>query len=215
MIPWDIVSALLTDAAWSTLRWLIGLSIGVSAAVALHLLGILLRPARRPLGWLVDFLRAVPVIALVSAFFALYGTDEIGKFLMIGWATAFPIYIHIVGASVPSNEERQVFAAARLRRWDVMKWLHLPLLAASVLGGLRIALGIGWICVVAAEMLGVYDNGPWSGGLGERVTRLSEIPNYPLMGVYLAAFGLLGLGSAAVFDWAARKSVAAFRLDLS
>lgn len=209
-----MIETLMTDAAWSSLRWLIGIGLGTMAAIFLYLLGIALGSARRPVSLVVDFLRAIPVIALVHAFFALFGTAESGKFLMIAWATAFPIYVHIVHAAVLGREERLIFLAARASWREMLVLNHLPLLFAAILGGLRIALGIGWISVVAAEMLGVFDSGPWSGGLGQRVTRLSEIPNYPLMAVYLGTFGILGLGSAAMLEWLSKAVVRSIRLDI-
>lgn len=209
-----MTETLLIDAAFSSLRWLIGIGIGTCAAILLHLVGVALRGAQRPVSIGVDFLRAIPVIALVQAFFVLFGTDETGKFLMIGWATAFPIYVHIVHATVIRPEERLVFLAGRASGMEMLRWIHLPLLYAAILGGLRIALGIGWISLVAAEMLGVFDNGPWSGGLGYRVTRVSEIPDYSTMAVCLAMFGILGLGSAALFNWLSRAAVRATRLDI-
>ncbi|HYJ82428.1 MAG TPA: ABC transporter permease subunit [Allosphingosinicella sp.] len=209
-----MIEALLLDSMWSSLRWLIGIGMGVAAAILLYLFGVAMRRARRPVSIVVDFLRAIPVIALVQAFFALFGTDEIGKFLMIAWATAFPIYVHLLQAAAPTHEERLVFAAADLSRGETLRWLHAPLLASAAIGGIRIALGIGWISVVAAEFLGVFDSGPWSGGLGEGVIRLSEIPDYPAMTVWLAAFGVLGLGSAALFDWGSRKVARRIGLDV-
>ena len=187
---------------------------GTIFAVLLYLAGTASPRARLPLSWLVDFLRAIPVIALVQVFFAMFGTDEIGKFLMIAWATAFPIYVHLLQAAAPSPGQRLVFAAAQLSRGETFRWLHAPLLGSAAIGGVRIALGIGWISVVAAEMLGVFDNGPWSGGLGAGVTRLSEVPNYPAMAIWLAAFGVLGLGSAALFDWGSRNFASRIGVDV-
>ena len=210
----SVIDALLLDALWSSLRWLMGIGIGTIAAVSLYLLGVSFCAVRRPISLSADFFRAIPVIALVQAFFAFFGPAEVGKFLMIAWATAFPIYVHILHAAVIGPEERLIFLAGRATSRERLIWLQLPLLSAAVLGGLRIAVGIGWISVVAAEMLGVFDSGPWSGGLGYGVTRLSEISDYPAMTVYLAVFGILGLGSAAVFEWLARAISRATRLDL-
>ena len=127
------VETLLQDVGYSTFRWLIGLFLGAVIAVFCHAISTLFRPAIRVFGFLADFLRAIPIIALVPTFIVLFGASETGKFVMIAWASGLPIYVHLCRAAAISAEQKLVFAAARMTRRQTLFWLKLPaLLVASV-----------------------------------------------------------------------------------
>jgi len=202
------------DLPFSTFRWLVGLFMGTAIAVTLFVFSTRLPFARGVVRRLADFLGAVPIIALVTTFDWAFGTAELGKYCMIAWATSFPIYVSLSSSTKGLESSRLIFAAARATPMQVFLWLELPAAASMLISGIRIALGIGWISVVAAELLGVPETGMWAGGLGRRVEELSENHNYIGVSICLAAFGAAGLTSGCLFNIAARSITRSLKLDV-
>jgi ABC-type nitrate/sulfonate/bicarbonate transport system permease component len=64
------------------------------------------------------------------------------------------------------------------------------------LKGVEVAIGIGWVAVVAAEWVGTFSEGFWAGGLGYRVVMAHDANNRPGMLICIALFGVLGMLSS-------------------
>jgi ABC-type nitrate/sulfonate/bicarbonate transport system permease component len=70
----------------------------------------------------------------------------------------------------------------------------------GVYKSVNIAIGIGWLVVVASEMIGTYSEGFWRGGLGYRLFRAYEHNDPNTMFFVLALFGGLGILSATIWE---------------
>lgn len=195
----------LSDVLVSMWRWSAGLICGSLLGFLLAVLCFWVRPLREGALLVAGFFRALPILALVPLFIILFGVGEIAKILLITWACFFPVFVSTtrsVGRRLPDIELK--IQALRKSEWDVFRHYHLPRLLFGFLSGVEIAIGIGWLTVVAAEMTGTPNFGIFRGGLGNAVQVAFDNGNIAVGLMCLAVFGILGLTTALI--WARLSS---------
>jgi NitT/TauT family transport system permease protein len=149
--------ALLTHASASLLRVATGFAIGGSLGVAVGILAGLSDRMCRTIDPTLQFLRPVPITAWIPLAVAWFGIHERPAIFLIALGTFFATYLN-ARHGVRYVDPVLVRAARMLgynTRWEVLRtvviWSALP----NIFTGLRIGLGLAWMCVVAAEMLAV------------------------------------------------------------
>jgi len=200
------------DVLLTTLRWSGGVVLAAIAALILSVVEASVRGALRyaglrasPVTVILNFLRALPVIALVPLV-QLIGVDEWWKFGLIAWAAAFPTWVKIRQAWLQQMIDTELaLKASGLRRIDIFRSYDLPKAVAGLLEGIEISIGIAWISTVAAEWIGTFSTGFWAGGLGYKVQIAHDANDWGAMLACLGLFGMLGIFST--FLWRNRNFV--------
>jgi taurine transport system permease protein len=169
-------------------RILIGSLIGIGGGLVL---GILMGT----IGWLrivvepvVTFVRALPPLAYFSLFIIWFGIDETPKLWLLSIAALPPVAV-ATAAAVYSAPTGLVEAARALGagRWQTTRDVVLPNALPEIFTGARLAVGIAYSSVVAAETI----NGvPGIGGLIRDAQRYSQT-DVVVLGLF--AIGLSGL----------------------
>jgi sulfonate transport system permease protein len=184
------------DILLSLLRWFIGIFLGSLLGLTMALIG-----SYKPSSWFLkttnDFLRAIPIIGLVPVIQMNIGINEYGKIGLISWAVLFPVWITVRNAIEKNLENSKlVLDAANIKGFYYFKLFTFPKVLGGFLKGIEIAIGIAWLAVVAAEWIGTYTKGFWSGGLGYRLVTGYELNNWVTVHLSLILFGVLGLLTA-------------------
>lgn len=193
----------ITDIELSSLRWLMGFLLGGVLGLALAAIGRIGHSDRRGLAHVLNFLRAIPILGLVPVI-QMVSVNELGKVGLIAWGVMFPVWLSVRAADARSLEDAELrLLGARLDVVQVHRAIVWPKLLGGLIQGLEIGVGIGWLCVVAAESIGTYSIGFWSGGLGYRL--ILNYQNNSWAGVFLvlACFGALGMITA----WIWKKGI--------
>jgi taurine transport system permease protein len=169
-------------------RILIGSAIGIGGGLVL---GVLLGT----IGWLrivvepvVTFIRALPPLAYFSLFIIWFGIDETPKLWLLSIAALPPVAV-ATAAAVYSAPTGLVEAARALGagRWQTTRDVVLPNALPEIFTGARLAVGVAYSSVVAAETI----NGvPGIGGLIRDAQRYSQT-DVVVLGLF--AIGLSGL----------------------
>jgi NitT/TauT family transport system permease protein len=145
---------ILGDIYASIQRIFIGVLVGLAAAI----------PVGFVLGWyptlramfdpLVNFFRALPPIALIPLVIVYFGIGEFARTSVLVYAAFFASVI-VIYEGVVAIEERYVRAARTLgaSEWEIFSKVALPLSVPSILVALRVALGVSWATLVAAELI--------------------------------------------------------------
>ncbi len=202
----------LHDVVVTALRWISGLSVAIAAGLLVSFVVAFRRPriatARRDdqaMVAVIDFLRSLPIIALVPVV-QLVGVQEGYKIALIAWAAAFPILISTRQAlRLPMIDLELTILGSGLSPWFVFWRYALPKALLGVVAGVEVSIGVAWIAVVAAEWLGNYTVGFWSGGLGVRIVAAHDANSWPGVIACLVAFGVLGTGSSVIWRAAIRR----------
>ena len=130
---------------------IIGVTIGVSLGIAIGLFSYV----RAGLVPFIAALFPVPKIALLPLFVIWFGIDETSKYALIAFGTFTPMVVATYGAV--DNVDRTLIRMGQsfnLSWFSIVRKIVLPGAMAGILSGLRIALAIAIILLVAAEMLG-------------------------------------------------------------
>jgi sulfonate transport system permease protein len=154
---WKISSngELLSHLEATSLRVLSGFAIGIFAATLLGAFTGYSSIARRFLDPLLQSLRSIPSMAWVPLFLLWLGIGESSKISLIALGAFFPVYLNLMNG-VRSVDRKLVEAglANGFRGFALAKVVILPASLPAYLVGLRQGLSLGWMFVVAAEIMG-------------------------------------------------------------
>ncbi|HEV8628885.1 MAG TPA: ABC transporter permease, partial [Thermoanaerobaculia bacterium] len=105
---------------------------------------------------LIQMLRPISPLAWMPLAIIWFGVSDLAPIFLIFLAAFFPIVVATANAvrTIPPVYFRAASNFA-LPRAALLRRVLLPAIVPRVLTGLRVALGIAWMVVVAAEMLGV------------------------------------------------------------
>lgn len=153
-------------------------------------LGIFLGLSARTYGWLkviVEPARFVPPLAWVPV--ATIFLSGSARYTFIIWlGTFFPILLASMAGV--HNVERSLWEVGETlggKRWQLVWKIVLPSSAPTIAAGARLGLGIGWACIVAAEMIGGA-----SVGIGSMIYNYGELIRVDAVVVGIIAIGFLG-----------------------
>ena len=186
---WDVwPSADFLSAAGASLKRLAaGFVIGAAAAVAIGLAMGSSPRVRSTLGPTAEFLRALPVIAVVPIAIVLLGVGDAMRVGVIAFGVFFPVLVATVeGVRAVTPEIRDSAALFRLSRVEQSVRVYLPAALPTIFAGLRTALSIGLVLVVISELNGEGH------GLGVYIESQRALFNIPEVYVGIVFLGLLG-----------------------
>jgi NitT/TauT family transport system permease protein len=197
-------STIYLHAAYSTARVVV--SVGVAAVLAVPL-GLVVGTSQRWENLLypaLEALRPIPPIAWLPIAIILFPTLNV---LVSGQSLGVPLpalFVVFIGAFFPiftntiegaRNIEIEYTRAAEslgAGSIDVFRHVVLPAAVPSIITGLSLGVGLGWITVVAAELI---TGGP---GLGYIIIQASRLLNNQAVVIGMLAIGALGYASSAL-----------------
>lgn len=184
-------SILLRDVAISLMHFALGLAMGLMVGVPVGCLMGWSRVMDQILDPLIEILRPIPPIAWVPLAIVWFHLTHFSAGFIVFIGAVFPILINAY-TGFRGVEKRFVEAAEVLgciRGWDLVRAVAFPSALPSILAGVRIGMGVGWMCVVAAEIFGVSEN-----GLGFRIfQRFYYLHQTDNLIAYMILLGLLAL----------------------
>lgn len=157
----ETISSMASDGSlWShigitTYRVFAGFLIGTIVAVILGSLVGFYEKAEQLFDPMIQAFRSIPSLAWVPLFILWMGIGEPSKVTMIALGVFFPVYLNIVSGIL--NVDRKLIEVGKIYRLNTFQLVYRIILPASLpsfLVGLRSGLGLGWMFVVAAELMG-------------------------------------------------------------
>ncbi len=148
---WTHISATLARVA-------AGFAFGSIAGIAMGALSGVSPLMRQLTDPLLQALRAIPSIAWVPLFILWFGIFETSKIVLIAIGVFFPVYLGVAGAILSVDRKFiEVGRVFRLSRLAHIRRILLPAILPSTVISLRSGLGLGWMFVVAAELMGASE----------------------------------------------------------
>ena len=147
---------------------------------------------------IVEMFRPIPPIAWVPFFLIILGSFW-GPIWIVFLGAFFPILSNII-FGVRSVDPTLLDAAKTLGagKLTIFSKVVLPSTIPFIAAGVTIGLGIAWMCIAAAEMLGAE-----GGGVGSYIRVQSDLSNYAFMFagiVVIAILGIITVGSARLLE---------------
>jgi ABC-type nitrate/sulfonate/bicarbonate transport system permease component len=150
-------------------RVLVGFAGALLLAVTLGVLMGTSRALRDNLDPIVESFRPIAPMALLPIAILWFGTGTPTAFAIVGYAAFFPLLVNTVHGV--SRVDRKLVAAARtmgIPRSTVLLRVVLPGALPGILLGARLAMGVAWTAIIAAELaVGAKSGGGNSGGIGQ------------------------------------------------
>ncbi|KIC17104.1 MULTISPECIES: ABC transporter permease [unclassified Leisingera] len=174
---------------WSLLRVVAGFVTGA-------IVGIPLGYAMGLSGWfrgwfdpIVEFMRPVPPLALIPLVIIWFGIWETGKIVLLFLAALWIMTI-AARAGVSGVNISKIHAAYSLgaSKWQIMRHVIVPNSLPEIFTGARVAMGVCWGTVVAAELVAAQK------GAGMMIIAASkfQLTDIVIMGIVL--IGIIGYG---------------------
>jgi sulfonate transport system permease protein len=171
----------------SLLRAAGGFLLGGSLGLAFGVLVGLFRKTEKLLDPTVQMIRMVPHLAVAPLFILWFGIGETSKVLLIAKGAFFPLYINtFLGIR---NVDNKLFDVTRVLGFSKMKLiiqLILPAALPNILLGVRISLGVSWLGLVVAEIMGS------TSGIGYLMSDARQFSQTPIVFVGIMIFALFG-----------------------
>ncbi len=140
------------------LRVALGFASGATAGILVGALTGTLPLGRHLLDPSLQALRAVPSLAWVPLFILWLGILETPKVVLIAVGVFFPVYIGVSGAIASVDRKLvEVGRIFRLSRPALARRILLPAVLPGTVVALRTGLGLGFLFVVAAELMGASE----------------------------------------------------------
>ncbi len=113
---------------------------------------------RRLLDPFFQALRSIPSIAWVPLFILWLGIAEASKVALIAVGVFFPVYLNLMSGIAKTDRKLvEVGRAYRMTGWRLIVSVLVPATLPSYVVGLRGGLGLGWMFVAAAELMGASE----------------------------------------------------------
>ncbi|MGH8810594.1 MAG: ABC transporter permease [Advenella sp.] len=179
---------LLLNMAMSIQRVVGGLLLGMLLAVPIGFLIGWYKPIRRFVDPLVNFFRALPPIALIPLVIVYFGIGEMAKIAILFYASFFAaVIVMYEGMNQISPVYIRVAKTLGATDMEIFLKVMVPMTVPHMLTALRVALGVAWATLVAAELVAAQE------GLGAMIQNASAF--FDLRAIYV---GIICIGAIAL-----------------
>ncbi|MBX2867332.1 MAG: ABC transporter permease subunit [Acidiferrobacterales bacterium] len=186
----------------SMFRVLMALALGILLGVPLGLLMGVSKFFKSFFDPMIELYRPVPPLAWAPLILTIFGIQDDGKIFLL-FMVAFAIMVISARTGAVGTQLSKIRAAHSLGSTDaqILRNVILPNALPEILTGIRIAVGVCWGTLVAAEMLA----GTTGVGFIENIAR--TVSDYELIWVTILIMGLLGLILDLIMRWVIDKTI--------
>ena len=183
-------SILLDDLPVSALHFAIGMAGGLLIALPIGMI----------MGWIkfldsifdpiVEILRPIPPLAWIPFAIIWFGITNTAAGFIIFIGAVFPILTNTYMGfkSLPRVYVESAKVLGATKDIDLIRYVALPYSLPSIAAGIRIAMGIAWMCLVAAEMM------PGSiSGIGYIITHAYTVARTDIVIAGMVSIGVMGV----------------------
>ncbi len=209
----DVWRTILTeDLPTSLQHFLIGMIAGLAVALPVGMAMGWFRTLDRIFDPIVEVFRPIPPLAWIPFAIVWFGLTNAAAGFIIFVGAVFPIlintYVGFRGLPKVYVESAKVLGA--IRDIDLVRYIAFPFALPSIAGGIRIAMGIAWMCLVAAEQFGVSTS-----GLGYKIWFYYSLHEMAYVLLYMIILGLLGLLIDHAFRYIVEERMLKWRVGLT
>lgn len=187
-MAWLFSGELPHDAMATIFRVVVGFGIGAGLALPLGLAMGTIDGIYKLLNPLVQILRPIPPIAYIPLAILWFGLGNPPAFFLISLGAFFPVLMNTI-SGVRHVDSIYIRAARNLGagRATMFTRVIVPAATPHILTGMRVGIGVAFICVIVAEMIAVNN------GLGFRILEAREFFWSDKIIAGMITIGLLGL----------------------
>jgi taurine transport system permease protein len=195
-------STLAEHLGFSLFRVIVGFVLGAVVGIPL---GYAMGLSNWFRGWfdpIVEFMRPVPPLALIPLVILWAGIGEVGKivllFLAALWIMAIAARSGVSGVRISKVHAAYSLGASK---WQIMRYVIIPNSLPDIFTGARVAMGVCWGTVVAAELVAAEK------GAGMMIMVASKFQSTDIVIMGIILIGLIGFTIDLAMRWAERLLV--------
>lgn len=188
---------------WDSLfRVLVALFLGIVLGVPLGLFMGVSKFFKSFFDPLIELYRPVPPLAWAPLILTIFGIEDDGKIFLL-FMVAFAIMVISARTGASGTQLSKIRASHSLGAADrqIMRYVILPNALPEIMTGIRIAIGVCWGTLVAAEIVA----GTTGVGFVENIAR--TVSDYELIWVMILIMGVLGLIFDLIMRWVIDKTI--------
>lgn len=170
------------------------LGIGLGVAIGLS------RTLDKMTDLLIQLLKPIPPIAWIPLAIIWFGIGEASKIYIIFLGAFFPVLVSVIdGIRRIDTKLIELAKILEVPRRRFVTELILPGILAPIMTGMRVGLGVAWMCVVAAELIAASE------GIGYLITDARQLfqPEVVLVGMF--TIGVIGKLMDGFLKWLGKK----------
>ncbi len=175
-------------ALYSALRIAVGFAVGATIGISLGAFMAGVRVVRNAIDPFIELTRPLPPLAFIPLLIVWAGIGELPKVLLI-LIGVVPVMTIATISGLDGVEPELLHAARSLGASERYTMLHVRVRAAlpTVVTGMRLAIGVSWTSIVAAEMIAAQN------GLGYVILTAGNFLDTALIFAAILVIGVLGL----------------------
>lgn len=187
-LAYILQTSFLVDALASLSHLALGFSAGLMVGVALAIISASSRYSAALIEPISELLRPIGAIAWIPIALLLFGVSGLVPVFLIFIASVFPIYVSTLHA-ITKVDPRLIMAAESLgaSKRTILAMVILPGGVPMIITGARLGMGVSWMAMVAAELIGADE------GLGWRVFWFQEFFRMDRVLALMILIGIIGL----------------------
>ncbi|MET0313703.1 MAG: ABC transporter permease [Hansschlegelia sp.] len=196
-------AGLLWKDVWaSVVRVTVGFGLAAVVAVSLGLaFGVWTRAAAY-LNPLIELIRPISVLAWIPLAILWFGLGDKSAWFIIFLGSFFPIFTNTyLGARSVALIHVRVAQSFGAGRWLFVRQVLFPSSLPYIVAGLRVGLGVGWTCVIAAELIAA------TSGLGYMIQLARTMIETEKVMAGMVVIGVVGFAMNAAMLWVERKFI--------
>lgn len=196
-------AGLLWRDVWaSVLRVTVGFSLAAAAAITLGLaFGVWTRAAAY-VNPLIELIRPISVLAWIPLAILWFGLGDKSAWFIIFLGSFFPIFTNTyLGARSVAEIHVRVAQSFGAGRWLFVRQVLFPSSLPYIVAGLRVGLGVGWTCVIAAELIAA------TSGLGYMIQLARTMIETEKVMAGMLVIGVVGFAMNAAMLWVERRLI--------
>jgi sulfonate transport system permease protein len=173
--------------------------LGISLGVAIGLS----RTLDKATDLLIQLLKPIPPIAWIPLAIIWFGIGEASKIYIIFLGAFFPILVNVIdGIRRIDTKLIELARILEVPRWRFIWKLILPGTLAPIMTGLRVGLGVAWMCVVAAELIAASE------GVGYLIMDARQLSQPEVVLVGMFTIGVIGKFMDGFLKWLGKRVLA-------
>lgn len=180
----------------SFIRVIIGFGYSALIAVPLGVFLGLNNKISQIINPIIDLLRPIPPIAWIPFSILIFGLSPLSYTFVIFVGAFFPLFQNTFDAICSVNRVYvDVAYTLGATKSEIIWNVTMPSIFPNIITGSKISMGVGWMCVIAAEMIGISSNQ----GIGLFIIEMQNVGDMAAMLAGMGAIGLGGLIISSVF----------------
>jgi len=169
-------------------------AIGMGVAIAVGIpLGIMMgwfKTFDKAVDPIIEVIRPIPPLAWIPFAILWFGLTKYAAGFVIFVGAVFPILVNTYTRF--RNTPRVLVESGKvlgcIKNRDLIFRIALPAALPAIATGVRVGMGVGWMCVVAAEMFGVSTY-----GIGYKIWRWNDLHHMDMVLTYMLVLGFIAL----------------------